>query len=227
MPATFEPKLDRLPAAQRELWPLLAPAPRLSYVLYGGTAVALHLGHRVSVDFDFFRAEPLDKAELLAAFSFLKDAETLQEETNALVVRVAMPSGAVKVSYFGGITIGWINDPVQTADGVLLVASRDDLLGTKLKAILDRAEAKDYSDISALLAHGTSLERGLGAFAAMFKKDPSLPLKAIGFFKDGDLPTLPKADQDRLRHARDRIASIPVLEIARSALATASGPRLS
>jgi hypothetical protein len=219
MPETFEPKTETLPAAQQELWPSLAAAPRLSFVLYGGTAVALYLGHRVSVDFDFFRSDPLDKAELLSAFPFLKDAETIQEDVNTLVVRVTMPSGSVKVSFFGGITFGRINEPLQTADSTLLVASREDLLGTKLKAILERAEAKDYSDISALLANGTSLENGLGAFAAMFKKDPSLPLKAIGFFKDGDLPTLPKADQDRLRQARDKVAEVPKLQISNVSLA--------
>jgi Nucleotidyl transferase AbiEii toxin, Type IV TA system len=217
---TFKPKIEILPAAQQELWPLLAAAPRLSYVLYGGTAVALHLGHRVSVDFDFFRSAPLNKAELLAAFPFLKDAETLQEDVNTLVVKVTMPSGGVKVSFFGDITIGRINEPLLTTDSTLLVASREDLLGAKLKAILDRAEAKDYSDISALLANGVALEKGLGAFAAMFKKDPSLPLKAIGFFKDGDLPTLPKADQDRLKQARDKVAEVPKLQISNVSLAT-------
>jgi predicted nucleotidyltransferase component of viral defense system len=70
------------------------------------------------------------------------------------------------------MTIGRINDPLRTADSVLLVASREDLLATKLKAILDQAEAKDYSDISALLVHGSSLETGLGGFVAMFGRTP-------------------------------------------------------
>ena len=47
----------------------------------------------------------------------------------------------------GGLDIGRINDPLQTKDSILLVASTEDLLATKLKAILDRAEAKDYRDI--------------------------------------------------------------------------------
>ena len=64
MQGNFEPKTKILPEAQREIWPLLAPAPGLSFVLYGGTAVALHLGHRISVDFDFFRTEPLDKKDI-------------------------------------------------------------------------------------------------------------------------------------------------------------------
>lgn len=223
MPETFKPRTDILLAAQRELWPLLAPAPGLSYVLYGGTAVALHLGHRVSVDFDFFRSEPLDKAELRATFPFLNDAETLQEDANTLVFRAMIPSGAVKLSFFGGIAIGRFNEPLLTEDSVLLVAAREDLLGTKLKTILDRAEAKDYSDISALLAGGVALEKGLGIFAAMFRQDPSLPLKAIGYFKDGDLPTLPKADQDRLRRARDQVADIPKLRA--SAVSLGAGSR--
>ena len=37
-----------------------APALR-TFHLAGGTALALHLGHRRSIDFDFFRAEPFVK----------------------------------------------------------------------------------------------------------------------------------------------------------------------
>jgi hypothetical protein len=36
MPGSFEPKTKILPKAQQEIWPLLAPAPGLSFVLYGG-----------------------------------------------------------------------------------------------------------------------------------------------------------------------------------------------
>lgn len=219
MPRRFDPKTGILPEPQKEIWPLLAPAPRLSFVLYGGTAVALHLGHRTSVDFDFFRSEPLDKKELAASFEFLRDARTTQEDDNTLVVNAAMPSGTVKVSYFGGVAIGRINEPLQTNDATLLVASLEDLLTTKLKTILDRAEARDYQDISAILSAGVSLERALGAFAKIYRKDPGLPLKAIGFFKDGDLPSLPKTDQDVLRAARDRVSKIPDVALTYGSLA--------
>lgn len=49
----FRPKLDILPAGQRSIWQQLAATPA-EFVLYGGTALALRLGHRQSVDFDFF-----------------------------------------------------------------------------------------------------------------------------------------------------------------------------
>jgi hypothetical protein len=47
------PKLDTLPSRQRLLWKGLGPTPR-HFVLCGGTALALRLGHRESIDFDFF-----------------------------------------------------------------------------------------------------------------------------------------------------------------------------
>lgn len=89
MPRRFEPKTAILPKSQHEIWPLLAPAPGLSFVLYGGTAVALYLGHRTSVDFDFFRSAPLDKKEIEASFAFVRDAETIQEAENTLVIMAA------------------------------------------------------------------------------------------------------------------------------------------
>jgi len=119
MPDSLEPKTEILPKAQQEIWPLLAAAPGLSFVLYGGTAVALHLGHRTSIDFDFFRAEPLDKKDIETSFPFMGNARTIQEDQNTHVVVAAMPSGSVKVSFFGGISIGRINQPLRTTDETL------------------------------------------------------------------------------------------------------------
>lgn len=218
MPDPFDPRIETLPLAQKEIWPQLAPAPDLSFVLYGGTAVALQLGHRVSIDFDFFSAEPLEKARIETSFQFFRNARPVQEDENSLVVVVPMPSGPVKVSFFGGLTLGRINDPLRTTDRVLLVASLEDLLATKLKAILDRAEAKDYRDISAMLSAGVSLEKALGAFAGNYQRDPALPLKALGFFKDGDLRSLSKADQDLLRSARDRVSDVPEVRLLKGLL---------
>jgi hypothetical protein len=178
------------------------------------------LGHRVSIDFDFFSATPLDKGKLATSFAFVRRGRIIQEDENTLVMSVTMPSGTVQVSFFGSMTIGRINEPLRMKDAVLLVASLEDLLTTKLKAILDRAEAKDYLDISALLSANVSLERGLGGFARMHGKDPGLALRAIGFFKDGDLPSLPKKDRDILRAARDRVSEIPEIQLAHGSLAS-------
>jgi hypothetical protein len=95
MPDRFDPRIDILSRAQQEIWPQLAPAPDLSFVLYGGTAVALQLGHRVSIDFDFFKAEPLEKDKIEARFQFVRNARPIQEDENTLVLDVSMPSGRV------------------------------------------------------------------------------------------------------------------------------------
>jgi predicted nucleotidyltransferase len=213
MPPRFEPKTAILPPAQRKLWPQLATTSTLSFVLYGGTAVALHLGHRQSLDFDFFGANTLEKKKIDDSFSFMSGAQIIQEEPNTLAVAADIGGTSVRISFFGAIGIGHVNEPLLTSDGVLLVASREDLLATKLKAILDRAEAKDYIDIAALLAAGVSLSRGLGAFTAMYKSDAVLPLKALGHFKDGDLPSLPAKEQELLRTTRDRISEIPTISL--------------
>jgi len=55
----FVPNLSMLPPPQVRLWQELGSTPE-SFKLYGGTALALRLGHRSSVDFDFFSNAPFD-----------------------------------------------------------------------------------------------------------------------------------------------------------------------
>ena len=168
-----------------------------------------HLGHRRSIDFDFFRSEPLDKHQVRAEFAFVREAAVLQDTPDTLVILAEMPAGLVKISFFGSMGFGRVNDPLLTRDGVLLVASLDDLMATKLKATLDRAEAKDYRDIAAMISAGVSLSLGLSAFKQMFNGEPAQVLRAIGYFKDGDLNTLGHADQQLLRSARDEVEVLP------------------
>jgi hypothetical protein len=58
MSTVFSPRLDILPDAQRRLWPELAQTPE-DFTLYGGTAIALRLGHRQSADLTVDRGDPV------------------------------------------------------------------------------------------------------------------------------------------------------------------------
>lgn len=58
------PHWSILPKARRTLWARFASLPE-HFVLYGGTALALQLGHRNSVDFDFFSAQPAEEIQSL------------------------------------------------------------------------------------------------------------------------------------------------------------------
>lgn len=214
MIAAFAPRFDAMPPAQRRLWPDLRPSLALGFVLYGGTAVSLHLGHRRSVDFDFFHDQPLDRARVRAHFPAMRGAKVLQEAPDTLVVAASAGAGArqgIKVSFFGGLTFGRVGDPLITEDGVLEVASLDDLLAHKLKVILQRVERKDYQDLAAMIRAGCSVARGLAAartfFGAAFQ--PLASLKALTYFQGGDLARLSRRDRDTLIGAAAAVGDLP------------------
>src|SRR5690606_9691865 len=180
----FKPRLDILPPAQLHLWSELGKAAALGFALYGGTAIALRLGHRESVDFDFFSEKPLDREAVKAAFPFVAESTTLQDQVNTWVMLV--PRGDtghehVKVSFFGQIDFGRVGQQEVTEDGVLQVSSPDDLMATKVKVVLQRAEAKDCRDIAAMLGAGGSLVQGLASARLLFGPNfqPSESLKAL------------------------------------------------
>jgi hypothetical protein len=206
---TFEPKLNILPESQRQLWPELASLPR-SFVLYGGTGLALRVGHRVSVDFDLFSAEPLDRSALARAVSFLGSATVLHEEKDALTVSVDR-GAPVKVSLFGGIAFGRVGTPDLSKDGVIAVASLLDLAATKVKVLLQRVEARDYVDVAAILRAGVPLDRVLAAAQTLFGSafNPLVAQKTLCWFENGDLSALPATDRDLLVREATRDIVLP------------------
>jgi len=194
----FKPHFEILPASQRKLWEELAEVPR-HFVLYGGTALALRLGHRPSADFDFFSSRTVDPEELLSSINFLRSARILQNTSQSLTVAVDR-EGPVKVSFFGGISTGRVGVPEETPDGVLCVASLIDLAGTKAKVILQRAESKDYLDLLALFQNGISLSQAMAAAQTLYGQpyNPMLTVKSLTYFGDGDLYKLTPSQQNQL-----------------------------
>lgn len=210
------PEKNILPSPQQSLWPELAAATRKGFVLYGGTAIALYLGHRESVDFDFFTDKSFDPEALMEQLPFLEHGTVLQATADTLTVLVQQGDEAgetVKVSLFGGLKFGRIESPILTPDRVLAVASKIDLLGHKLKVLLQREELKDYQDIDALLTHGLDLATGLGAAQALFKSFPPMEsLRALTYFSKG-LSSLDQALKARLVAAVGEVKSIPTVAL--------------
>lgn len=188
----------------------------MGFTLYGGTAIALRLGHRQSVDFDFFTEKPLDKFALAAAFPIASTATVLQDQPNTWTLLVQPESSApetVKLSFFGTIGFGRFGEPEWTQDGALLVASLDDLMATKLKVVLQRVECKDYQDIAAMLRAGVSLETGLSIAREMFGNSfqPSESVKAMTWFEGGDLDALAEPDRVLLIEKASAIRKLPMV----------------
>jgi hypothetical protein len=180
--------LEILPRAQKEYWDRLAGGVPPQFVLYGGTAVALRFGHRQSVDFDYFTDQSIGYDILVKTLPALAQATVLQRAPETVVVSMPMPSGDVKLSFFGGFSFGRIGDP-ERVDGKVMVAAPIDLLATKLKTLHDRIEAKDYLDIEVLLKSGLTLNQGVGAARTLYgdSLNPLDTAKAVGWFKDGGL----------------------------------------
>lgn len=205
MTVDFKPNLSILPEPQRRLWDELEAVPG-EFVLYGGTAIALHLGHRQSIDFDFFGSSLFDPARLTAKIPFLTGATITQQEPNTLSATVER-DGPVKVSFFGLPGIPRLRPPHIAPDNGLQIATLLDLAGTKAAVVQQRAEAKDYHDLDALLRDGRiDLPTALASARAIYgpKFNPQITLKALSFFGDGNLSRLPHDVQDRLvRAARE------------------------
>ena len=222
---TFDPHLEILPAAQQRLWLELKPAANLGFILYGGTAIALQLGHRQSIDFDFFSDKKLKKELLRDTFSFFKTSTLLQDREESLTITVPFSDSIpVKISFFGNLSFGRIGEPHSTRDGVMQVASLEDLMAAKLKVLFQRVESKDYIDIAAMIYAGVSLSHGLAAASAMFGSafQPSECLKALTYFHGGDLHLLTDEIKKFLIAASAGVHDLPSAHLLSSKLTSSS-----
>lgn len=186
----LKPKLDVLPSRQRLLWSQLGSTPR-DFVLYGGTALALRLGHRESIDFDFFSCRPFEPLTLLRAIPYLQDQAVTQQAESTLSCEVATAEGMVKISFFGGLSLRQLAVPDLAEGNGIPVASLVDLFGTKCVTVTQRNEVKDYIDIHTLLTEARlDLSMGIAAARAIYgvQYDPLMTLQALTYFEDLGTP---------------------------------------
>lgn len=181
-----------LPASTRELWhALVGNLPDGAY-LVGGTAIAAHLGHRVSRDLDFFVAEPFRPEELVRILEGLGRFAATQVSPGTLN------------GYLGETRVQFLDaqdqrpvDPTIDVAGIQVAGLRD-LLATKLKVIGDRGELRDYFDVLVIEGDtGHRVEEGLAVVLERYR--PATPdavilhiVRALGYLDDvADDPALP------------------------------------
>jgi hypothetical protein len=189
--AAFKPCLDILPSAQRRLWPELSDTPE-DFTLYGGTAIALRLGHRTSADFDFFACTPFVPNALLQKVPYLKAATVRQSAPNTLTVTVER-NGPVQLSFFGGLDLGQVASAETAIGPGIKVASLMDLAGFKVAVVTQRAEPKDYIEFHALLMKADiPLAEMLTAATIIYGTEfsPLLSLKALAYHEESALAGL-------------------------------------
>jgi hypothetical protein len=184
--------LSILPPPQRTLWDVLvSQADGLrdgDYYLAGGTGLALQLGHRQSVDFDFFSQQPGLVEGTEAWLQQIPGYLTRDLERDTLHAEVA----GVKLSFIGAYKYPLVA-PTVDAGGIRIAAPLDIGL-MKLLAITHRATPRDYLDLAALLRSGWSLPALLGASTRKYGVgfNPMVSLRALTAFDDleGELPTV-------------------------------------
>jgi len=189
--ATFEPRIDILSPAQQRLWRELSQTPE-GFTLYGGTAIALRLGHRPSVDFDFFAPEPFAPNDLLQTIPYLRGATTRQSAPDTLTATVER-DGPVQVSFFGGLDLGQVALADRAAGPGIKVASLLDLAGFKVAVVPQRVELKDYVDVHILLTKANiPLAKMLASAKIIYgsQLNPLLALKALAYLDDPALADL-------------------------------------
>jgi len=178
---------EALGRQQRSLLPRLAPLARQhGFYLAGGTALALQIGHRRSVDFDWFREDPIDDPLRLAADLRGPDfrLQTDRVERGTLHGRAS----GVRVSFLEYRYP--LVRPLREIEGLRL-AALEDIAAMKLAAVAQRGSKKDFVDVFALGRHF-----GLGDMLAFYREkfgveDVGHVLVALAYFDDADRERMP------------------------------------
>ena len=152
--------------------------------LVGGTALALQLGHRTSVDLDFFGRINADSEEL---------RDILREVGR---VEVASVSKNINIFWINGVKVDMVNYPYPwldlpiVEDGVRL-ASLNDIAAMKVSAIVNRGTKKDFIDLYTLLLH-FALDEILDMYSRKYS-DGSLfiVMKSLTYFDDAETDPMP------------------------------------
>ena len=152
--------------------------------LAGGTALALQLGHRTSIDLDFFGQEALDPLDVEQE---LKNDGPVAFRTRGRRIQRYLVSG-VQVD-FVEYAYPWLDAPV-VADGLRLASCRD-IAAMKLAAITNRGTKKDFVDLAFLL-DCFSLDDMLAFYLQKFSDGSIFPvLKSLVFFDDAEEDPMP------------------------------------
>lgn len=167
------------------------------YYLVGGTALALQLGHRNSIDIDLFTRNDFEPASILNQLQPQFEVQSTFTARNTLLSFV----NKVKVDF---ITHNYpLVLPPITEEGITYL-SMQDIAAMKLNAISNSGKRlKDFIDIYFLLEH-FSLNEMIGFYSTKYPNfNPLIALRAVNYFDDID----PSIDPPKLKE------KLPLTEI--------------
>lgn len=173
--------LETVESSTLELLKKLQRLPVLEQTrLVGGTALALQLGHRKSIDLDFFGTVDCEAEYLRESIAGIASLTILKESPH------------IHIYIVDGIKVDIVNYKYPWLDDVVLeqglrLASVSDIAAMKITAIIGRGTKKDFIDIAFLLHH-FSLEEILHKYndSSVF-----MAMKSLAYFDDAEADPMP------------------------------------
>jgi hypothetical protein len=165
-----------------------SPAFR-GFYLAGGTALALQLGHRTSLDLDLFSERPWLLDPMLAGLRAVGPTVVDREAEGTLVGTVS----GVRISLFHYPFL--LVDPPLVAEAGLPLAGLRDIAAMKLVAVGQRGSRKDFVDLYFLGRAGVDVAQALEALAHKMpgvEHNPVHIARSLAYFTDAESEPEPR-----------------------------------
>ncbi len=157
-----------------------------NFTLVGGTALALHFGHRVSIDLDLFSEKEFDSEQL---------SSILQKDFS---FRETFRMSNTLMGFIDGVKVDVITHPYKNIAPVIIygkirIASVNDIAAMKVNAIYNSGKrVKDFIDVYFLLK-----EKSMSEIVECFKQkysftNPTPAFLSLGYFEDVLLDDWPR-----------------------------------
>ena len=147
---------------QKKLLPLITAFSK-DYYLVGGTAIALHIGHRRSIDFDLFTRDDINRGNIRNRIE--KDGFAIENVLYEAFDQLHVIVNSVKITFF--------NFPYEVVhpidfEDIICVPALLDLAAMKTYALGGRAKWKDYVDLYFILKYYYDLRKISSRAAGIF-----------------------------------------------------------
>ena len=171
--------------------------------LVGGTALALQLGHRISIDLDIF-----------GGWDYSLDLVSLFAQIGTVEKQSGTPNGKMQFFFIDDIKVDcvcydmyvWLEPAIE--DGGVRLAGIKDIGAMKVNAITNRGTRKDFVDLARLLDEYPLKDIFEWYQEKYPQANPALALRSLSYFVDAEMMPMPKMLIDfDWEAAKDKIRS--------------------